>query len=60
MKLDELRCKCAQILLDGGIHFDDEGTLSVNLTEEDKEIFVEYVVNQILTDALNALEAKDS
>ena len=59
MKLDQLRAECAQILLDGNIRFDDEeGTLCVDISEKDKELFVEYVVNLILTDALNFLENK--
>ena len=59
MLLHELRTKCAQILIDGNIRFDEEnGTLSCDISDEDREIFMEYVVNLILRDALNFLENK--
>ena len=59
MLLHELRVKCAQLLINGNIRFDEEnGTLSFDVSDEDREIFMEYVVNLILRDALNFLENK--
>ncbi len=57
MELTELQRKCAEILLNGNLTIDDEtGTLSFDVSEENKIYFIEYAVNNILHNALINLE----
>jgi hypothetical protein len=59
MEITELRSKCAQILLDGNIHFDDEkGTLVFDVSEENKILFIELAVNMMLMDLMKDMETK--
>ena len=51
--IDELRAKCAAALLNGNIRFnDDNDELAVDLSEEDKQLLIEYAVSVILLESL--------
>jgi len=58
MEIKELRSKCAQILLDGNLQFDDEkGTLVFDVSEENKNLFIELAVNMMLMDMMKVMES---
>jgi len=51
--INELKSKCATILLNGNIRFDDDNNeLTVDLSEEDKKVLIEYAVSVILLESL--------
>ena len=70
MELNELKSKCAAILWKGNIRFSDvTNELMVDLSEEDKQVLIEYAVSHILKDCLeqfadnienNGLQSKEN
>jgi hypothetical protein len=59
MELNELKSKCATILLNGNIHFSEVGDeLMVDLSEDDKQVLIEYAVSHILKDCLEQFADK--
>ena len=57
--IDELRAKCAAALLNGNIRFDDNNDeLTVDLSEEDKQVLIEYAVSAILLESLQNFSQK--
>lgn len=57
--MNNMKVECAKILLEANLRFDDEtGDLSFELSEENKNIFIELAVNVILQDAIDRLSNK--
>jgi len=58
MELEELKHRCANILIDGKIDINEDGVLAFDVSEEEKLLFIEYAVNVILKDALDVSKTK--
>ena len=57
--LQNLQKKCADIMLKGNLQINEEtGNLTFDVTEEEKDVFVEFAVNSILYSALVSLEER--
>lgn len=59
MELTELRSKCATILLNGNIRFSEvTDDLMVELSDDDKQVLIEYAISHILKDCLEQFAEK--
>ena len=59
MDINEFRARCAKILLNGKLKINEEtGELTVNLSEKDKEMLMEYAITSIVFDAVTGLQQK--
>lgn len=57
--IDKMKAECAKILLEANLRFDDKtDDLSFELSEENKNIFIELAVNVILQDAIDRVSTK--
>ena len=59
MELTELKAKCATILLNGNIRFSEvTDDLMVELSDDDKQVLIEYAISHILKDCLEQFAEK--